>query len=194
MYPALDRLATEVRSRAVAVPLLALTGGLAAAAAARRWADTARERGVVRGASVAAGDLLAAGRATVAVVGAEVAGVVRGVVGPATEAREAPDSGFVPAVADPAAAMGAPGAATGDADRAEDRFPAAAEAGAGIDAAELPIPDFDTKTIGHIRGRLRALSLEDLVLLRSYEQAHAGRRNVLTMLENRIAKVSAFEA
>jgi len=55
--------------------------------------------------------------------------------------------------------------------------------------AELPIPDFDNISLGSLRARLRSLSVEDLVLLREWEQAHANRLPVLTTLANRIAKL-----
>ena len=60
--------------------------------------------------------------------------------------------------------------------------------------AELPIPDFDNITLGSLRARLRNLSLEQLVTLREWEQAHAHRLPVLTTLDNRIAKLGATEA
>lgn len=56
---------------------------------------------------------------------------------------------------------------------------------------DLPIPDFDNVSLGSLRGRLRSLSLEELVTLREWEQAHAHRLPVITLLDNRIAKVSA---
>ena len=42
-----------------------------------------------------------------------------------------------------------------------------------------------------LRGRLRTLGLAELVQLRDYEQAHAARVPVLTLLDNRIAKLLA---
>jgi hypothetical protein len=59
---------------------------------------------------------------------------------------------------------------------------------------ELPIPDFDNVSIGSLRARLRSLSVEQLVTLREWEQAHANRLPVLTLLDNRIAKVAADAA
>jgi hypothetical protein len=56
---------------------------------------------------------------------------------------------------------------------------------------DLPIPDFDNVSIGSLRARLRSLSVEDLVTLREWEKAHANRLPVVTLLDNRIAKVSA---
>src|SRR3954470_18651736 len=58
----------------------------------------------------------------------------------------------------------------------------------------LPIPDFDNVSLGSLRGRLRSLSLQQLVVLREWEQAHAHRLPVITLLDNRIAKVSAQES
>lgn len=56
---------------------------------------------------------------------------------------------------------------------------------------ELPIPDFDNITLGSLRARLRNLSVEQLVALREWEQAHAHRLPVLTAIDNRIAKLGA---
>jgi hypothetical protein len=61
------------------------------------------------------------------------------------------------------------------------------------DGSDLPIPDFDNVSIGSLRARLRSQSLQDLVVLREWEQAHANRLPVVTLLDNRIAKVSAGE-
>lgn len=58
-------------------------------------------------------------------------------------------------------------------------------------AKDLPIADFDNVSIGSLRARLRSLSVEDLVTLREWEKAHANRLPVVTLLDNRIAKVSA---
>ena len=56
---------------------------------------------------------------------------------------------------------------------------------------ELPLPDYDHMTLGSLRGRLRSLSVEQLVAVRAYEKAHADRLPVVTMLDNRIAKLAA---
>ena len=55
---------------------------------------------------------------------------------------------------------------------------------------ELPLPDYDHMTLGSLRGRLRSLDLEQLVVVRDYEKAHADRLPVVTMLDNRIAKLA----
>lgn len=60
--------------------------------------------------------------------------------------------------------------------------------------ADLPLPDFDHQTVPQLRGRLRTLALPELVQLRDYEQAHARRLPVLTLLDNRIATLSETAA
>jgi hypothetical protein len=63
--------------------------------------------------------------------------------------------------------------------------------GADLAHDELPLPDFDHQTLPQLRGRLRTLDLAELVQLRDYEQAHAARLPVLTLLDNRIARLLA---
>lgn len=60
-----------------------------------------------------------------------------------------------------------------------------------VEREELPIEDFDHVTAGSLRGRLRRLELPELRTLRSYEQEHGHRLPILTLLENRIAKLEA---
>jgi hypothetical protein len=55
---------------------------------------------------------------------------------------------------------------------------------------ELPLPDYDHMTLGSLRGRLRSLTLEQLVAVRDYEKAHADRLPVVTLVDNRIAKLA----
>lgn len=86
--------------------------------------------------------------------------------------------------------VGAPGAVADDVERVVDQL-AIPEPETRDD---LPIPDFDNITLGSLRARLRNLSLEQLVTLREWEQAHAHRLPVLTTLDNRIAKLGATEA
>ena len=97
---------------------------------------------------------------------------------------------------DEAVEAGAPGAATEAADQAAqevaDQAPrAAATEGEDISPEDLAIPDIDHLTLASLRARLRQLSVPQLVQLRLYEQAHANRLQVVTMLENRIAKLEA---
>ena len=58
------------------------------------------------------------------------------------------------------------------------------------DHDDLPLPDYDHMTLGSLRGRLRSLTVEQLVQVRDYEKAHADRLPVVTMLDNRIAKLA----
>jgi hypothetical protein len=64
-------------------------------------------------------------------------------------------------------------------------------AGTAPSADALPLPDYDHLTLGSLRGRMRSLDLEQLVTLRTYEKAHADRLPIVTMLDNRIAKLAA---
>lgn len=59
---------------------------------------------------------------------------------------------------------------------------------------DLPLEDYDHLTLGSLRGRLRSLDVDQLVRLRSYEKAHANRLPVVTMLDNRIAKLATDAA
>jgi hypothetical protein len=56
-------------------------------------------------------------------------------------------------------------------------------------AARLVVPGWDELSLGSIRARLRRLSEEDLVALHDYEENHAARPDVLSMLQNRLTKV-----
>ena len=63
--------------------------------------------------------------------------------------------------------------------------------GADLAHADLPLEDFDHLTVPQLRGRIRRLELAELVQLRDYEQAHAHRLPVLTLLDNRVATLLA---
>lgn len=54
---------------------------------------------------------------------------------------------------------------------------------------ELPLADYDHMTLGSLRGRMRSLTVEQLGQVRAYEKAHADRLPVVTMLDNRIARL-----
>ncbi len=55
------------------------------------------------------------------------------------------------------------------------------------------MPGWDALTLGSIRARLRRLSEDDLVALHGYEERHAGRPEVLSMLQNRLTKVRSAD-
>jgi hypothetical protein len=59
---------------------------------------------------------------------------------------------------------------------------------------ELPLADYDHMTLGSLRGRLRSLSVEQLVQVRDYEKGHANRLPVVTLLDHRIAKLATEAA
>ena len=63
--------------------------------------------------------------------------------------------------------------------------------GVVLEHDQLPLPDYDHMTLGSLRGRMRSLDLPELVQLRDYEKAHADRLPIVTMLDNRIAKLAA---
>ena len=59
---------------------------------------------------------------------------------------------------------------------------------------DLPLADYDHMTLGSLRGRLRSLGVAELVQVRDYEKAHAHRLPVVTLLDNRIAKLATEAA
>ncbi len=86
--------------------------------------------------------------------------------------------------------VGAPGAATDVAEQATEETAPAVD-GAELSAEDLPLPDIDHMSVASLRARLRTLDIAQLATLRAYEQAHADRLQIVTMLENRIAKLEA---
>lgn len=78
-------------------------------------------------------------------------------------------------------------------ERAAGEMRAAGQAEPVTSHADLPLPDYDHMTLGSLRGRLRSLSLADLVVLRDYEKSRGDRLPVVTLLDNRIAKLAAAD-
>ena len=67
-----------------------------------------------------------------------------------------------------------------------------AEAAAADTAPTVaPLPNYDELSIASLRARLRNLDVPRLRQLVEYESAHAGRADVITMFERRIAKLQA---
>jgi hypothetical protein len=60
-----------------------------------------------------------------------------------------------------------------------------------VSAADLPVPDYDRLSPAALRARLRRLDASQLALLRDHERTHADRLPVLTMLDSRIARLTA---
>ena len=88
----------------------------------------------------------------------------------------------VEAVVEKVAARVVPGASAGDLSSAV------------LASEDLPLADYDHLTLGALRGRLRALDVVQLVHLHTYEKNHANRLPVVTMLDNRIAKLATTDA
>ena len=104
--------------------------------------------------------------------------------------RAAPGNGPDPALPT-AAEIGAPGAAAPEADALTAELRREHSVPETPTRADLPLADFDSASLPSLRARLRSLSVEDLVILREWELAHAHRLPVLTMLDNRIAKLAS---
>jgi hypothetical protein len=103
---------------------------------------------------------------------------------PATATKPQP-AAPKPVITEAAREVGAPGAVTVEVEQITEELHVATPERRD----ELPIPDFDNISIGSLRARLKPLSVEQLVTLREWEQAHANRLNVITTLDNRIAKL-----
>jgi hypothetical protein len=107
-----------------------------------------------------------------------------------------------PGVAEPAEALGegetgTDGTTASESESIEGEVAAGGAAGVAADLGETdrlppeepPIPRWDELTLASIRGRLARLDEVQLAALHAWEQSHAGRPAVLSMLENRIAKL-----
>ncbi|MFG3439069.1 hypothetical protein ACGF0J_17635 [Nonomuraea sp. NPDC047897] len=64
---------------------------------------------------------------------------------------------------------------------------------AGAAGLVEPLPGYDDLTVASLRARMRGKSAEQISALLSYEQATAGRPEVVRMFENRLAKLQAGE-
>ena len=73
---------------------------------------------------------------------------------------------------------------------AADPAPAPAVAADPAPSAELPLANYDDLSIASLRARLRNLSTDQLGQLIEYEKGHAGRADVISMFERRIAKLA----
>jgi hypothetical protein len=103
---------------------------------------------------------------------------------PAAAAADTAPAAAAPADAAPAAEADAAPAAEADA------VPASAVAADRAPSAELPLANYDDLTIASLRARLRNLSTDQLGQLIEYEKSHAGRADVISMFERRIAKLA----
>jgi len=89
------------------------------------------------------------------------------------------------------AAPSEPVAPTEQAAGAEPAAVPAEPATAGPAQPGLPVPNYDDLSVASLRARLRNLDLSQVRVLLEYEKDHAGRAAVLTMFENRIAKLES---
>ncbi len=70
-------------------------------------------------------------------------------------------------------------------------MPAPRTAEAEPAAQAPPLPGYDDLSIASLRARLRVLDAATIQATLAYEKAHARREPVITMLERRLAKISA---
>ena len=84
-----------------------------------------------------------------------------------------------------------PAAVTGQTSTESSVVPEAPATTPEAPATSLPVPNYDTLTVPSLRARLRNLDPAQLHTLIDYEKAHAGRADVLTMFERRIAKLES---
>jgi len=104
---------------------------------------------------------------------------------PAAKSRPAKTAKAAPVAKD---AKGTSAAKAAAAPRAAKTTPAAK----ATPAAEAPpLPGYDDLSLASLRGRLRTLDAATIQAVLAYEKAHARREPVITMLERRLAKISA---
>ncbi|WP_157964026.1 hypothetical protein [Actinocorallia populi] len=63
-------------------------------------------------------------------------------------------------------------------------------AATALTEADLPVPNYGELTHASIRARLRKLTAGQVEMLREYEAAHAARAALITMYDNRLAKLA----
>jgi hypothetical protein len=180
----LTSLPGQLVRQAAELPTLAISTAVRAAALVGEGAAAVRRDGPVSAAQSAAQLVVDETRS---LVGRVAPGLVTAPRPRPTRAAPAPP----PAPSPAARAAGAPGVATPVAEAAarDVRRSASSPNGSALQPADLPLDDFDHMTLGSLRGRLRTLTVDDLVVLRAYEAEHARRLQVMTMLENRIARL-----
>jgi hypothetical protein len=89
-------------------------------------------------------------------------------------------------------ATGLLGAATGAVADATGRAADAAASGAeqAAEAVAFPIEGYDEMNVEEISGRLEGLSVEELQLVRDYEELHEGRKTLLEQMDRKIRAAS----
>jgi len=136
---------------------------------------------------------------TKATGGAEAATAVAGtpaVAEPPADAMAPPDTMAPPGTTAPpeTTAPAETAAPAGTEPPAVAEVPADAEPrAASTPEAALPVPSYDDLSVASLRARLRNLDTAQVRALLDYEKANAGRADVLTMFERRIAKLESQE-
>lgn len=199
--------------RAVQLPVLAVSNALSTMDALRREYDDLAERGErlvarLRGEAIERADALedtvedALARTPFATAYDKTEDALENAVdtlrrSPESQApipaAEAPKGAPTPR-ATPPASTHVDTAASPAVVRTVERAAASTPASAPLTHDQLPLPDYDHMTLGSLRGRMRAMSLEHLMQVRTYEKAHADRLPIVTMLDNRIAKLATDAA
>ena len=120
---------------------------------------------------------------------------------PATKATSAAKATPAAKASSPAKATPAAKAAPAAKTTPEPKAPRAATAAKAVPAPRAakaepaaeapPLPGYDDMSLASLRARLRALDPATIQAMLAYERAHAGREPVITMLERRLAKISA---
>ena len=112
---------------------------------------------------------------------------------PGTAAEAAPPTAEEPAP--PTAEEPAPPVAAAESEpaaaAAEEQAAASAGAAAAEPGPEPPLPNYDQLSIASLRARLKNRDVTQVRGLVDYEKGHAGRTDVIGMLERRIAKLEA---
>jgi hypothetical protein len=153
----------------------------AAGATARKAPRTTRTAGK-------AADRVEKSAESVAGTAAETAGKAAEVVGEDTNEAEAPKGRATPKATEPDTTRIDTAANSEVVETVEE---VSAKVGSEVpEHDELPLPDYDHLTLGSLRGRMRSLDLPQLIQIRDYEKAHADRLPIVTMLDNRIAKLA----
>jgi hypothetical protein len=116
-------------------------------------------------------------------------------VAPATKASPAAKTGpaakATPAAKTTRGAKNTPDAKAPRAAKAAKTVPAPRAAEAEPAPQAPPLPGYDDLSIASLRARLRVLDAPAIEAMLAYERAHASREPVITMLERRLAKISA---
>ena len=201
LLPSAVGAARRLPVQAVTLPVLALSAALTKVESARRGYDDLARRGeellTRRRGGTDAPPATPAKDLPLPYPGERAAGTAPApAADPAPTASTSPATPAAPATPPPPPKVVEVPSAKIDTAAAADVVEVVADVVAAINAdavtrhADLPLPDYDHLTLGSLRGRLRSLTLEQLVQVRDYEKGKADRLPVVTMLDNRIARLA----